>query len=164
MQWFPRASNSATLSDSLLRYGRFTQGTVSFQTSGLASISKYQACSVYWTSRSQADSELLWSGSFAAAAPKAPHHRDRLCRFGFDLVKHILHRHGAVVEVLQDPQVGAPCNDSPVNELADDLLAIVTVFAARHHGRRRNRVVVSPDGGGGDDTDSMSQGEGVPDT
>ena len=61
-------------------------------------------------------------------------HRNRLARFGFDLVEHILSRHGAVVTVLHPPQVNSA--DGGTSELADDLLAIVTVFAARHHGRR----------------------------
>ena len=74
-------------------------------------------------------------------------HRDRLARFGFDLVEHILSRHGAVVTVLFPPEVEA--GDGGTSELADDLLAIVTVFAARHHGRRSSQR--KRRGGGGVD-------------
>lgn len=61
-------------------------------------------------------------------------YKDRLARFGFDLVEHVLKRHGAVVTVLHNP-AAVPGSTS---ELADDLMAIVTVFAARHHGSRRS--------------------------
>lgn len=62
-------------------------------------------------------------------------HRDRLVRFGFELIEHVLRGHGALLTVLHAPDVqGDPGGAA---ELADDLLSIVTVFAARHHGRRR---------------------------
>ena len=61
-------------------------------------------------------------------------HRDRLVRFGFELIEHMLQGHGAILTVLHPPDVQG---DSGAAELADDLLSIVTVFAARHHGRRR---------------------------
>ena len=67
-------------------------------------------------------------------------HRDRLVRFGFDLIEHMLRGHGAVLTVLHPPDVQG---DSGAAELADDLLSIVTVFAARHHGRRRGQMKCS---------------------
>ena len=85
-------------------------------------------------------------------------HRDRLARFGFELVEHIFSRHGAVLTVLHPPQVNSV--DGGTSELADDLLAIVTVFAARHHGRR------SHSGGRrrrSDDGYEVSQGADLPD-
>ena len=56
----PPGNSAGTLKDRLLRCNRITQGTESFRTSGLASISKEEACSTYWTSRSRDDSATLW--------------------------------------------------------------------------------------------------------
>lgn len=58
-------------------------------------------------------------------------HRDRLCRFAFDLVEFILHKHGAKV-VVDEHNVDA----SPESELVEDVLAVVTVFGARLYGKR----------------------------
>lgn len=55
-------------------------------------------------------------------------HRDRLCRFGSDIFEYILSSNGGELVVLNDK------SSSPEKELTDDLLAIITVFAARSHG------------------------------
>jgi predicted site-specific integrase-resolvase len=58
-------------------------------------------------------------------------HRDRVCRFAYDLFKSVCDLHGVSIVVLgEDGQA----NDE--RELADDLLAVTTVFVARHNGRR----------------------------
>jgi putative resolvase len=59
-------------------------------------------------------------------------HRDRLARIGSDLLEHVILRTGSVLTVHQDPT----CPDCYA-ELGDDLMAIVTHFAAKHHGRRK---------------------------
>ena len=68
-------------------------------------------------------------------------HRDRLCRFAFDLVQHILRKHGA--EITVDAHGAEAATLSPESELVEDVLSVVTVFGARIHGRRsagrRNR-------------------------
>ena len=58
-------------------------------------------------------------------------HRDRLCRFAFDLLEHVFREHGAdiVVEASDLPP-------SAERELAEDVLAVITVFGARLHGAR----------------------------
>ena len=56
-------------------------------------------------------------------------HRDRLCRFGFDLVRFVIERHGGEIVVLDDTKA------SPDKELVDDLLSIVHVFSCRLNGR-----------------------------
>ena len=61
-------------------------------------------------------------------------HRDRLCRFAFDLVEWLLRERGVRLVVL-DPTDAS----SPSAELADDLLAIVQVFSCRVNGRRKYR-------------------------
>ena len=58
-------------------------------------------------------------------------HRDRLARFGFDLIQWMVERNGGTVVVLD----GATY--SPQQELVSDLLAIITVFGARVNGLRR---------------------------
>ena len=67
--------------------------------------------------------------------------RDRLCRFAYPLVQHVFEHGGARIVVLDQPDEasadGANSADaSGFNELAEDLLAITTIFTARYHGRR----------------------------
>ena len=58
-------------------------------------------------------------------------HKDRLCRFGFELVEWILEKASCELVVH-----GKEDDPHSATELADDLLAVVTVFVARHHGNR----------------------------
>ena len=58
-------------------------------------------------------------------------HRDRLSRFGFELFEHIFERFQTSITVLSDEQI-----KDPVNDLAKDLLSVVTVFTARYNGSR----------------------------
>ena len=58
-------------------------------------------------------------------------HRDRLCRFAYDLLEYVLRQHGAAIHV--------EASDLPATaerELAEDVLAVITVFGARLHGAR----------------------------
>ncbi len=61
-------------------------------------------------------------------------HRDRLCRFAFELFHWILKTHGVKLVVL-DQTLGAP-----QQELAEDLLAITQVFACRLNGKRKYKI------------------------
>jgi putative resolvase len=58
-------------------------------------------------------------------------HKDRLCRFSYDLVKFLLKRTGTkiCVDAHED-------ESSTESDLADDIISIVTVFGARIHGAR----------------------------
>ena len=58
-------------------------------------------------------------------------HRDRLCSFAYDLVEHVLRKHGAEIVVEADD-----LPPSAERELAEDVLAIITVFGARLNGSR----------------------------
>ena len=58
-------------------------------------------------------------------------HRDRLARFGFDLIEWLCVRSGTRVVVLD----GAVAE--PQTKLCADLVSIITVFACRIQGRRR---------------------------
>ena len=59
-------------------------------------------------------------------------HKDRLCRFGFELLENICKFFKTTITVL-DNKSGKPYMD----EFAEDLLSIVTVFTARFYGKRK---------------------------
>jgi hypothetical protein len=58
-------------------------------------------------------------------------HRDRLCRYGQELIDFIF-THSKTRLVVHGKIVG----EDSTRELADDLLAITTIFVARHNGQR----------------------------
>jgi predicted site-specific integrase-resolvase len=60
-------------------------------------------------------------------------HRDRLCRFGFDLIRFVIERSGGKIVVLDNEEGSA---NTPEKELVDDLLSVVHVFSCRINGRR----------------------------
>jgi len=70
-------------------------------------------------------------------------HRDRVCRFAFDLLEFVFNFHGAKVIV--------EANDIPPSaerELAEDVLSVITVFGARLYGarsagRRRRKIEIA---------------------
>jgi predicted site-specific integrase-resolvase len=57
-------------------------------------------------------------------------HRDRLARFGIDLVRQVIEQSGGKLVVLEETLL------SSEQELTNDLLNIVHVFSARMHGLR----------------------------
>lgn len=61
-------------------------------------------------------------------------YRDRLARFGFDLIEWVLQRSGGSVVVLNQVIT------SPMDELTRDLTAIITVFSSRLHGLRSHQI------------------------
>jgi|ERR1700722_903508 len=67
-------------------------------------------------------------------------HRDRLARFGFELIDHQIRRAGGEIVVL-----GKRDHAGPYDELVGDLLAILTVFGARMHGLRKYRDEIAAD-------------------
>lgn len=58
-------------------------------------------------------------------------HRDRLARFGCELIKQIIEFHGGKLLVLSEDSL------SPEQELTRDLLNIIHVFSCRMHGLRK---------------------------
>lgn len=58
-------------------------------------------------------------------------HRDRLCRFGFEIIEYLINSNGGEIMVLNQSK------ESPESELTADLLAILTVFSCRMHGLRK---------------------------
>lgn len=66
-------------------------------------------------------------------------HKDRLARFGVELIEHLLHQNGGALVVLDRVE------HSPERELSEDLLAIIHVFACRMHGLRRYAAKIKED-------------------
>ena len=59
-------------------------------------------------------------------------HKDRLCRFGFEIFENIC-KHFSTTLTIVDNKDGK----SQTDELAEDLLSIITVFTARFYGQRK---------------------------
>ena len=68
-------------------------------------------------------------------------HRDRLARFGFELIEWLVEQNGGAVVVLNQSDA------SPESELTEDLLAILHTFSCRMHGLRRYRTAIAQDTG-----------------
>ena len=68
-------------------------------------------------------------------------HRDRLARFGFELLQWLAERNGGEIVVLGNTDY------SPERELTEDILAVLHTFSCRIHGLRRYRqaIVEDPD-------------------
>lgn len=86
-------------------------------------------------------------------------HRDRLCRFAFELFDWLCTRHDTKL-VVQNKET-----QSASEELSEDLMAIVHVFSCRHHGLRRYSGKMSKgkaasdaaSGGGTEEVDDCSE-------
>jgi len=62
-------------------------------------------------------------------------HRDRLCRFGFELVERLIKEKSNGKILVLDKQ-----DTSPEQELVNDLISIITVFSSRVYGLRSNKL------------------------
>lgn len=60
-------------------------------------------------------------------------HRDRLCRFAFELIEFILSKHGVKLIVLESSNH----ENSFDSELSEDIMSIVHVYSCRSMGKRR---------------------------
>ena len=61
-------------------------------------------------------------------------HRDRLCRFGFELVESIITKCGGSLFIIDDDK-----HKSTEQELSEDLLSIVHIYSCRQMGKRKYR-------------------------
>ena len=66
-------------------------------------------------------------------------HKDRLCRFGFDIIEWIIAKQFGQIVVLKQN------NLSPEHELTKDLLTILHVFSCRMHGLRSYKNKIAQD-------------------
>lgn len=62
-------------------------------------------------------------------------HKDRLCRFGFDLLKYFIESAGGKIVVYSDDKEEQEI--SPEQELCKDIISIITVFSSRLYGLRK---------------------------
>jgi putative resolvase len=60
-------------------------------------------------------------------------HRDRLCRFGFELIEQLITRSGGVLTVMDKTNRVSTSEE----ELASDLLSIVHIYSCRQMGKRK---------------------------
>jgi len=66
-------------------------------------------------------------------------HRDRLCRFGFELFEFIANKFGTNIVVLNDTAL------SPQEEMVRDLISIIHVFSSRIYGLRKYNNQIKKD-------------------
>lgn len=58
-------------------------------------------------------------------------HKDRLCRFGYELIEQLVTKAGGTIKVLEENN-----NKTTEQELSEDLLAIIHVFSCKQMGKR----------------------------
>ena len=66
-------------------------------------------------------------------------YKDRLARWGYDIIKWIVERSGGKIVVLNRIEL------SPESELTNDLLSILHVFSCRMHGLRSYKLKIAKD-------------------
>ena len=66
-------------------------------------------------------------------------HRDRLCRFAFELIETIIQKAGGTLTVLNNDN-----NVSKEEELSQDLLSIIHIFNCRQMGKRSYKIKDKP--------------------
>ena len=80
-------------------------------------------------------------------------HRDRLCRFGFDLFEHLCERNGTRLVVEHHKET------TPASDFVDDLLSIVHVFSSRYYGLRSYERAIEAVQEGADAPHSTTEGD-----
>ena len=61
-------------------------------------------------------------------------HKDRLLRFGFELVEYIANLYNCEIEIIDNTE------KSEQQELVEDLVQIITVFSCKLQGKRANKA------------------------
>ncbi len=61
--------------------------------------------------------------------------KDRLCRFGFQMLEYFFDKFGTVIKVYGQGEE----SQTPTQELSDDLFAIVNFFVAKNNGQRAGK-------------------------
>ncbi len=61
-------------------------------------------------------------------------YKDRLARFGYDLIKYIADLYGCEIEIIDNTE------KTEQQELVEDLVQIITVFSCKLQGRRANKA------------------------
>jgi predicted site-specific integrase-resolvase len=63
-------------------------------------------------------------------------HKDRLCRFGFEMVEYLVNSAGGEIVVLND------IKSSPQEEMVKDITSIIHVFSSRLYGLRKYKTQI----------------------
>ena len=61
-------------------------------------------------------------------------YKDRLLRFGFELVENLCEKYGTTIEIIDNTE------KTEEQELVEDLIQIVTAFSCRLQGKRANKA------------------------
>ena len=61
-------------------------------------------------------------------------YKDRLLRFGFELVEYVANLNGCEIEILDSTEM------TQQEELVEDLIQIITVFSCRLQGKRAGKL------------------------
>ncbi|NJK67399.1 MAG: IS607 family transposase [Microcoleus sp. SU_5_3] len=82
--------------------------------------------------------ERIYSGDIGMVVVAS---KDRLCRFGFDLISWFAQRGGCKILVLNNSTL------SPEREMVEDMLAIIHVFSCRLYGlgKYKKQIIEDPD-------------------
>ena len=101
--------------------------------------------------RKQGIKELISLVCSGEAERIVVNYKDRLVRFGYDLIEQVCLSHGVEIEIINQTE-----GTSSEQELVQDVLEIITVFSAKLYGSRshKNKEVIRKTkelfGGGGD--------------
>ena len=79
-------------------------------------------------------------------------HKDRLVRFGFELIEHLCRLSGCNITVVHSKSL------SPQEEMIEDLMAIIHTFSCRLYGLRsyKNRIKAAAEGQNGNDNSTQN--------
>ena len=61
-------------------------------------------------------------------------YKDRLIRFGYELIEHLCYKFGTVIEIIDTTE------KTEQQELVEDLVQIITVFSCKLQGKRANKA------------------------
>ena len=61
-------------------------------------------------------------------------YKDRLVRFGFELIENVCGKYGVDIEIIDNTK------KTQEQELVEDLIQIITVFSCRLQGRKANKA------------------------
>lgn len=61
-------------------------------------------------------------------------YKDRLIRFGFELIENICNKYGTTIEIIDNTE------KTEEQELVEDLVQIITVFSCKLQGKRANKA------------------------
>lgn len=61
-------------------------------------------------------------------------YKDRLVRFGFELIENLCNKYGTTIEIIDNTE------KTEEQELVEDMIQIITVFSCRLQGKRANKV------------------------